>query len=382
VSRARLGLAAGAAAVALAFASAAGAATLRVINRDGPAEGFNDPTPAAPVGGNPGTTRGAQRLIAFEYAADLWGRRLASPVEIRISATFDPLPCNGNSVTLGTAGPVSVFRDFAGAPLANTYYSAALADALAGMDLAPNEDDIEATFNSAFGTTCPFPAGWYYGLDLAAGSEDSDFVTVVLHELAHGLGFLTLVDVETGARFDGRDDIFMHLLVDAGTEKGFSEMTNAERRSAIEDTGFVRWSGAQVASQSGSVVVGADELGRVEIYAPPFAQPGSSVSHWSDAVEPFELLAPFFRGPLHDPGLAVAAFADIGWRVPSGPACAADCSGDGTVTIDELVLAVRIALDELGASACPAADRDGNGTVGIDDLVAAVAAALDGCAAT
>jgi hypothetical protein len=56
-------------------AAAPAAATTRIIiiNGDDPGEGFNDPTPAAPVGGNSGTTKGQQRLIAFQYAADLWG---------------------------------------------------------------------------------------------------------------------------------------------------------------------------------------------------------------------------------------------------------------------------------------------------------------------
>jgi hypothetical protein len=49
-----------------------------VLNADGPGEGFNDPTPVAPVGGNPGTTRGQQRLIAFQFAADIWGATLDS----------------------------------------------------------------------------------------------------------------------------------------------------------------------------------------------------------------------------------------------------------------------------------------------------------------
>ena len=40
----------------------AGAATINIDNVDGPNEGFNDPTPVAPEGGNPGTTRGQQRL--------------------------------------------------------------------------------------------------------------------------------------------------------------------------------------------------------------------------------------------------------------------------------------------------------------------------------
>ena len=70
-------------ALALLPGAAFAAATITVVNTDGPGEGFNDPTPAAPVGGNPGTTRrGQQRLIAFQHAADIWGAVLDSPVEI------------------------------------------------------------------------------------------------------------------------------------------------------------------------------------------------------------------------------------------------------------------------------------------------------------
>ncbi|MEO8603007.1 MAG: hypothetical protein ABI629_10555 [bacterium] len=355
------------------------AATIRVINRDGAGEGFNDSTAAAPVGGNHGTTIGAQRLIAFQYAADRWGERLASSVEIRVGANFDPLPCDSNSVTLGQAGPVDMFRDFAGAPRANTLYAAALADALAGVDMAPTHDDIDANFNSDFGTTCAFQGGWYYGLDGASSDDDSDFVTVVLHELAHGLGFITLVDVDSGARFNGFDDAFMQFLVDTGTGKTFDEMTNVERRAATTATGDLRWNGPQVAAVSGALSSGVDAFGQVEIYAPPFAQQGSSLSHWSTAVDPYQLLAPFLMGPLHDVGLAEPALLDLGWTAQPAIACAADCDGDGVVSIADLVIAVRIGLGEVGIAACPAADPTGDGNVGIDELMAAVSAALDGC---
>ena len=42
----------------------AGGATITIVNMNAPGVGFNDPTPAAPVGGNPGTTVGQQRLIS------------------------------------------------------------------------------------------------------------------------------------------------------------------------------------------------------------------------------------------------------------------------------------------------------------------------------
>src|ERR1043166_4975558 len=67
------------------------AATVTVVNLDGPNVGLNDPTPATPVGGNTGTTLGAQRRKALQFAADVWGARLDSAVEIRVGAEFHPL---------------------------------------------------------------------------------------------------------------------------------------------------------------------------------------------------------------------------------------------------------------------------------------------------
>src|SRR5262245_64609418 len=104
----------------LAAAWMAEAATIVVVNNDGPGEGFNDPTPVAPVGGNPGTTLGAQRLNAFQAAANIWGSLLSTSATITVSAAFDPLPCTATDAVLGQAGPDSFVRDFAGAPLPST----------------------------------------------------------------------------------------------------------------------------------------------------------------------------------------------------------------------------------------------------------------------
>ncbi len=83
-----------------AWGSAQAAATIVIDNRNAPGVGFNDPTPVAPVGGNPGTTLGAQRLIAFQTAANIWGNNITSTVPIRIAATFEPLDRSDIEATL------------------------------------------------------------------------------------------------------------------------------------------------------------------------------------------------------------------------------------------------------------------------------------------
>ena len=75
---------------ALAFGSGQiqAAATIVINNINAAGVGFNDPTAATPVGGNSGTTLGEQRLIAFQYAANLWGASLTSNQPIIINAQF------------------------------------------------------------------------------------------------------------------------------------------------------------------------------------------------------------------------------------------------------------------------------------------------------
>jgi len=62
--------------------------------------------------------------------------------------------------------------------------------------------------------------------------------------------------------------------------------------------------------------------------------------------------------------------------------CAGDCSGDGAVTVRELITSVNIALGNALLSVCPTSDADDNGKVTVSDLVTAVNNALNGCPST
>ena len=295
--------------------SAVHAATFSVINGDSAGEGFNDPTPVSPVGGNSGTTLGAQRLNAFQYAANIWGALLSSPVTIQVGATFSSLQCTATSAVLGSAGAVSVYRDFTGAPEPGTWYPSALANALHGSDLGQGTNDIQATFNGAIGTTCPFPSVWYYGLDANPPAGQVDLVSVVVHELGHGLGFQTFMSLTSGAKLGGFDDTFLRNLEDQGASPAdFPSMTNAQRVAATTDTGNLHWVGLNVQAASGILTAGAVGT-QVRMYAPNPQQAGSSVSHWDTVLTPDQIMEPVYTGPHHNPELEVPLFQDIGWTL-------------------------------------------------------------------
>lgn len=219
----------------------AGPAQFVIVNVNAAGVGFNDPTPAVPVGGNTGTTLGEQRLIAFTHAASIWSARLDSAVPIRIRAQFTAL---GPGI-LGSAGPVTVVRDFPNAPLPGTWYHIALANKLAGVDLLPANDDINANFSTNF--------NFYLGLDNNHGPLN-DLVTVLLHEFAHGLGFSQNASLTTGALLAGLPDHYNTRLFDTFLGKFWPQMTNAERLASATRFGRVVWDGANVTGHVPSVL--------------------------------------------------------------------------------------------------------------------------------
>jgi hypothetical protein len=222
------------------------AATITIINGNAAGVGFNDPTPVAPVGGNPGITLGEQRLNAFYHAATIWGAQITSAPAISIYATFEILSCTATSAVLGSAGPVTIWRDFPGAPFSDTWYHAALANALYGADLGTSYDEIRARFNSNLGQPgCLTDVPFYLGLDNNHGT-DIDLVTVLLHEFAHGLGFSTMTNGTTGAFLGGSPSVYDRYTLDLTTGKTWNAMTDAERVASAINARKVVWTGANV----------------------------------------------------------------------------------------------------------------------------------------
>jgi hypothetical protein len=245
---------------ALFFAAATQAATFEIISVDDPGVGFNDPTPAAPVGGNPGTTIGEQRQIVFQRVAEIWGQALNSDVPIRVLATFSPLSCTSTGGTLGAALSYNQLANFPNAGRLDTWYPSALANKLAGVTLIDDPDplvnaDILSFFNSNLGQPgCLDGSGFYLGLDNNAPPELINLLPVVLHEFGHGLGFATFTNSGTGQQDvpvgstdpNGLPAIWDHFLFDPKLGKVWAAMTNEERvASAITPRNLV-WNGERV----------------------------------------------------------------------------------------------------------------------------------------
>ncbi len=220
---------------------AAGTGRIIIVNVDGPGIGFNDPKPVTPVGGNDGLTIGRQRLNVYERAAERWRTTIDTNVDIRIRSSFPTLTCADGGVVLGDASILSWSRDFEGAPQRGIQYPSALANKFAGLDLKPLEDDMAIRFNAAVDNPdCLGDRSWYYGFDGNEGADDALY-TVVLHEIAHGLGF-----AGKGAENSGPPTVYDTHTFDLSAGLRWDQMTFEQKEISKTNTGNLVWDGPNV----------------------------------------------------------------------------------------------------------------------------------------
>ncbi len=275
---------------------------------------------------------------AFQAALDQWAGVLSTPVTIEVDATMRDL---GPDI-LGGAGPngwVTLPAFGSGVALPR-----ALANSIAGYDVAPGQADIVATIDDDGGGS-----GWYLGTDGATTSGEYDFESTVAHEIGHGLGFYASADSGIAGcpssigcfGLDGDNGV---------APTGYdTHLTNGSTGPALLTWNGAAWESTAAPNHSAALLalfengnirfrgLYTDRVapGGARLFSPPTWEAASSISHLDEAAypqgNPEALMTPY----LH-PGEAThvvgpmtrALLADLGWYVPDVVDCPANAFVD------------------------------------------------------
>lgn len=245
---------------------------------------------------------------AFQMAVDIWATILESPVTIRIKAIWEPL---GTGV-LGAASPGDYVRNFEGAQKRNIWYPVALAEKMTGLELnSTTGADIEATFNSNY-------SSWYFGTDGVPPAGKFDFLTIVLHEIGHGLGITHAYTVVgsngTISNFFNNNPVVFESFVENGLASrlvtNYVSPSPELKEQLIGSNLF--FNGPNVLAQNANI--------KAKIYAPANYSSGSSIAHVDELTYPAgdqnSLMTPQigFAEAIHNPGpIVIGMLKDMGW---------------------------------------------------------------------
>ena len=200
-----------------------------------------------------------------QAAIDLWAANFDSKVEINVDATWSR---SSTADILGSARPDRYYARFTGAPDSSLWYASALANAIAGKDLDLDNPEIIIQINSE--------AEWDLdGLGKPTRYE-YDLKSVMFHELAHGLGFLST----SSYIFDRTKGQNVGILEQPTPFDAFLQTQDGNRLADLPSPSFelgqalnskLVWSGAEgIAANNGTKPV---------MYTPSNYDAGSSVSH-------------------------------------------------------------------------------------------------------
>ncbi len=283
----------------------------------------------------------AASQTAFQYAVDIWASTITSPVAIVVNANYADL---GDPNLLGSAGPATSYRDWGSEPIAGTWYPVALANSIDNSDINGADVELNANFNSTF--------NWYLGTDGLTGAGQHDFVTVVLHELCHGLGLVGGAGYDTG-NDDGdvtpSDYPYIYArFVENGAGTAILDFDgNAQDVGDELTSDNLFWNGANGVAGNGGV--------RPKLFAPGTWDPGSSFSHLDEdtyvAGTPNSLMTPQLGSSeaIHSIGdIVQGMFVDMGWTF---------CVGEDTEDPVAVCNNLSIELNEFG-----------HATISVDDV--------------
>jgi len=202
----------------------------------------------------------------IQAAVDVWAANFESSVPIKVDATWGRSQVYG---LLGSARPGNYFNNFVNAPDPTLWYPSALANALAGRDLDKNNPEIVIQVNSA--------APWDTRNDGKPSLSEYDLQSVFIHEIGHGLGFLSTDSYDPFFGFGSIDQptpFDAYLQLEDGRRLSDLPSPSIELGRALTNT--LVWSGAKGIAANGGV--------KPKIYTPSRYANGSSVSHLDEST--------------------------------------------------------------------------------------------------
>ncbi|MBK6281256.1 MAG: hypothetical protein IPF54_00055 [Draconibacterium sp.] len=248
---------------------------------------------------------------AFEYAVNIWEYLVESDVPIYVEARWRSM----NTNTLGSAGPADYYANFDNAPRKNCYYPVCVVEKITKSEISGSSSpDISATFNKDI--------KWYFGTDGQTPALLYDFVTVVLHELGHGLGFTGFFYVTGNVGAYGNEN--------AGDVSAFDIMVVNDKNHMLTDTSVFSMPStflfnaltSNLLYNSSPVATTNNSGNTPRLYAPSEWDDGSSIYHLNDATYPHSnenslMTHAIGKGEaVHDPGpITKGILADIGWKL-------------------------------------------------------------------
>ena len=244
---------------------------------------------------------------AVQAAVDIWSENFASTVPINVNVKWGSSSSYG---VLASASAKNNFSNFNGAPDKTLYYASALANALAGRDLDPTSPEIEISITSN--------APWYYGTDGNCPARSFDLVSVILHEMGHGLGFVSgnYYDAFSGfGRVDQPTPFDAYAQLPDG--RRLADMPSPSLEAGKAMTSGLVWSGENAVKANNGI--------KPKLYTPSTYEPGSSISHldeatFSQSADNAVMTPNLDSGEVfHLPGpLVLAMFEDMRQKPPAG----------------------------------------------------------------
>lgn len=251
-----------------------------------------------------------QVKTSFEYAVAIWEKYLISTQTIRIKATWSKTMTN---TVLAETGATRIYRrstSIPNLPYSNVWYPTPLAEALSGRDLNSADFEMNVTLNANI--------NWYFGTDAKAQAGKYDMITVLLHEIAHGLGFSSSMSVTDTHGLYGQ----------SGSAYVFDVFMQDSKKVNLTNSGVYGnpSSNLKTSLTSNTLYFGlknprfANILPR--LYAPSSFKSGSSFSHFDESIytagSANSLMSPSVRAAEvnHNPGeLLLNCLNEMGWQI-------------------------------------------------------------------